>query len=173
MATAPVDIPQIAKSRFRQRLSSVADWMGHAKQIRFLEVGSVLLLLAMAIATAFVLTQQGPQSEPLSPPVAAALLVANLLPATSLLMLAGRRLAIQRHVRLVLIFSLLAAGPALLLAIFASVLFQSGVQFWFSNSAQGMLENAGALAQGYYEEKLRDVGDETVAMAGDIRYGLE
>lgn len=184
MATAPVDIPQIAKSRFRQRLSSVAEWMGRAKQIRFLEVGSVLLLLAMAIATAFVLTQQGPQSEPLSPPVAAALLVANLLPATSLLMLAGRRLAIQRaksdgegegslHVRLVLIFSLLAAGPALLLAIFASVLFQSGVQFWFSNSAQGMLENAGALAQGYYEEKLRDVGDETVAMAGDIRYGLE
>ena len=159
MATASADIPQVAKSRFRQRLSAIAEWLGRAKQIRFLEVGSILLLVLMAFGTAFILTRQGPQSEPLSPPIAAALLVANLLPATSLLMLAGRRLAIQRaksdgegegslHVRLVIIFSLLAAVPALLLAIFASVLFQSGVQFWFSNSAQGMLENAGALAEG-------------------------
>lgn len=165
-------------------LSAIAAWAGHAQRIRYLEIVSAALLLIMAIATAYILTRQGPQAEPLSPPVAAALLIANLFPATSLMMLAGRRLAIQRakqdgegegslHVRLVIIFSMLAAVPALLLAIFASVLFQSGVQFWFSNSAQGMLENAGALAKGYYEEKLRDVGDETVAMAGDIRFALD
>lgn len=184
MATSPASFTHLGKGPLVRRLSAMAAWLGRSRQIRIVEVGSIALLLIMACATAYILLAQGPQSEPLSPPAAAALLIANLLPATSLLMLAGRRLAIQRagtdgeaesllHVRLVIIFSLLAAVPALFLAIFASVLFQSGVQFWFSNSAQGMLENAGALAKGYYEEKLRDVGDETVAMAGDIRYGLE
>lgn len=159
-------------------------WLGTPNIVKLLEIGSVAVLFIMAAVTALVLVGQGPNTEPLSPPFAAALLVANLLPATTLMMLIGRRIAIKRastigesegqlHVRLVAIFSLLAAVPALLLAIFASVLFQSGVQFWFSNSAQGMLENAGALAKGYYEEKLRDVGDETIAMAGDIRFALD
>ncbi|MBK6706186.1 MAG: HAMP domain-containing protein [Sphingomonadales bacterium] len=184
MATVSADIKPTSPGRLRNWLSGLAAWAGQAQRIRYLEIGSMLLLLVMASFTAYVLVGQGTGSEPLSPPVAAALLIANLLPATSLLMLAGRRLAIARakqdgegegslHVRLVIIFSMLAAVPALLLAIFASVLFQSGVQFWFSNSAQGMLENAGALAKGYYEEKLRDVGDETVAMAGDIRFALD
>lgn len=184
MATVSADLAQRPSSRFRGWISAAAAWAGQAQRIRYLEMGGIVLLLAMAGFTAYILVGQVPRTEPLSPTVAAALLIANLFPATSLLMLAGRRLAIHRakqdgegegslHVRLVIIFSMLAAVPALLLAIFASVLFQSGVQFWFSSSAQGMLENAGALAQGYYEEKLRDVGDETVVMAGDIRFALE
>jgi two-component system nitrogen regulation sensor histidine kinase NtrY len=32
-----------------------------------------------------------------------------------------------------------------------------------------MLENANSLAKGYYADKLRDVGTESVAMAGDLR----
>jgi two-component system, NtrC family, nitrogen regulation sensor histidine kinase NtrY len=76
------------------------------------------------------------------------------------------------HVRLVAIFSAITAVPTLLLVIFASLLFQSGVQFWFSGSARGMLENAGELAQGYYEVNARDVGDETQTMAGDFRTAL-
>jgi two-component system, NtrC family, nitrogen regulation sensor histidine kinase NtrY len=184
MATNLIDDDQLREAADSHRWSSIIRWLGDAKTIKMLEIGSAIALLAMAIVTAFVFTGQSPKTEPLSPPLAATLLVANLLPATSILMLFGRRMALKRaargsdsegllHVRLVAIFSLLAAGPALLLAIFASVLFQSGVQFWFSNSAQGMLENAGALAKGYYEEKLRDVGDETIAMASDIRYSLE
>ncbi len=170
---------------WRRRLSDFSDWINQSQRVRLLEIGSAVMLLAMAAITAFVVVGQPENSEPLSPVFAAGLLVANLLPAAILMMLIGRRFALQRaanvseegggsfHVRLVVIFTLLAAVPALLLAIFASVLFQSGVQFWFSSSAQGMLENAGALAEGYYEEKLRDVGDETVTMAGDIRYTLE
>ncbi|MEY4999862.1 MAG: hypothetical protein RIS00_1906, partial [Pseudomonadota bacterium] len=174
-----------AHTSWRRRLSDAAGWLGDERRIRILELFSFSALLVMAGVTTFVLTSAAPKAEPLSPLAAAMLLVANLLPAAIALMLFGRRVALKRaaglgegqggllHVRLVVIFSLLAAVPALVLAIFASVLFQSGVQFWFSNSAQGMLENAGALAKGYYEEKLRDVGDETVTMASDIRYTLE
>ncbi|MGL5838481.1 MAG: sensor histidine kinase [Sphingorhabdus sp.] len=185
MATVPDPLNKNTSAEWRQRLSNIASWFDQAHRVRIIEVAVAIALFLMAIVTAAILLGQGPRSDPLSPAVAATLLVANLFPAAVLLMLVGRRFALKRaaklgggeegllHVRLVVIFTLLAAVPALLLAIFASVLFQSGVQFWFSSSAQGMLENAGELAEGYYEEKLRDVGDETVTMAGDIRYTLQ
>jgi two-component system nitrogen regulation sensor histidine kinase NtrY len=164
--------------------SGIVDWLGNSNLIWMLELASVVALAIVAFVTAMVLIGQPPQAEPLSPAAAALLLVANLLPATTLIMLLGRRLALRRapmaaesgrgqiHIRLVAIFTILAAVPALLLAIFASILFQSGVQFWSSDSARNMLENSEALAKGYYDEKMRDVSDETVTMAGDLRFFL-
>src|SRR5690606_18245708 len=70
---------------------------------------------------------------------------------------------------LVFFFSLVAAVPTLLVAIFASILFQTGVAFWNSDSARGLFENANQLAQGYYEQSQEDVRLETAAMVGDIR----
>lgn len=184
MATIAMDEEGLSNSWPRRMLSSFAYALGNSQSIKFLEVSSGIMLVVVAIITALILTDQGPQSEPLSPAAAATMLVANLLPATFLLVLFGRRVALKRaeqgsigseqllHVRLVAIFSAITAVPTLLLVIFASLLFQSGVQFWFSNSARDMLENAGALAKGYYEEKVRDVGDETVTMASDFRYIL-
>lgn len=181
MATLTADIPaKERRSTIRRWGSGMINWLGQSELIWILELGCLVTLATMASVTAFVLIGQSPQSEPLSPTAAAALLVANLLPATTLLMLLGRRLALRRapagggqlHIRLVAIFSLLAAVPALLLAIFASLLFQSGVQFWSSDSARSLLENSAGLAKGYYEEKISDVSDETATMAGDLRYML-
>lgn len=181
MATLNADIPtEESRSTIRRWGSGVINWLSQSELIWILELGCLVALAIMASVTAFVLIGQSPQSEPLSPAAAAALLVANLLPATTLLMLFGRRLALSRapagggqlHIRLVAIFSLLAAVPALLLAIFASLLFQSGVQFWSSDSARSLLENSAGLAKGYYDEKISDVSDETATMAGDLRYML-
>ena len=184
MATIAMDEEGPPDSWLRRVLSSFANALGNSQSIKFLEVSSGIMLVVVAIVTTLILTDLGPQSEPLSPAAAATMLVANLLPATFLLVLFGRRIALKRaeqgnigseqllHVRLVAIFSAITAVPTLLLVIFASLLFQSGVQFWFSNDARGMLENAGALAKGYYEEKLRDVGDETITMASDLRFFL-
>ncbi|MEM8918894.1 MAG: ATP-binding protein [Pseudomonadota bacterium] len=142
----------------------------------------VLLVFAgMLVGTYFLLSAQSDRSELISPPLAASLLVANLVPAIVLLVLFGRRIAKGRaaksaigsngrlHVRLVALFSLVASIPMLLVVIFASFLFQYGVEFWFSDRARGMLENANGLAQGYYEENQRDVGEETITMANDLR----
>lgn len=184
MATVAFDEEIPEKRGFTRWISSLLDWFGQSSLVWPIELGSMVALVGMAVLTVTLIWTSNPQSEPLSPQAAAALLVGNLVPAATLMMMFGRRLAIRRaskinpdstgsmHVRLVVLFSLLSAVPALLLAIFASILFQSGVQFWFSNSARGMLENAGELAKGYYEEKLRDVGDETVTMAGDLRFML-
>jgi two-component system nitrogen regulation sensor histidine kinase NtrY len=184
MATKAIDDAQPETSVLRRFLSSIADALGNSHSIRLLEVGSAIMLVVVAAFSTYILTDQGPQSEPLSPAASATMLVANLLPATMLLVLFGRRIALRRaersgidsqqllHVRLVAIFSAITAVPTLLLVIFASLLFQSGVQFWFSGSARGMLENAGELAKGYYEVNARDVGDETQTMAGDFRNAL-
>lgn len=172
------------QSFVKRLLQSTANALGNSQSIKFMEIGSALLLIGVTAATVFILMDQGPQSEPLSPAASATMLVANLLPATLLLVLFGRRIALKRaegsnidsqqllHVRLVAIFSAITAVPTLLLVVFASLLFQSGVQFWFSGSARGMLENAGELAKGYYEVNARDVGDETLTMAGDFRNAL-
>src|SRR5690606_39070438 len=100
----------------------------------------------------------------LSAPIVALLLVVNLLPALTLLVLVGQRIARHRaaqslvggdgrlHVRLVAIFSVIASVPVLLVVIFASLLFQYGVQFWFSQDMRAMLDNASNMARGYYQD---------------------
>ncbi|EJL26939.1 HAMP domain-containing histidine kinase [Novosphingobium sp. AP12] len=145
-----------------------------------MEVLSVLAFLAMTMATWVALNNGGDRRELLPSNLTASLLVGTLVPAMAILVLLGRRMALRRaaeniggtgrmHVRLVFIFSLISAVPTLLVVVFASWLFQSGVEFWFSDSSRGLLENANKLAHGYYEQTLRDVGYESVAMAQDSR----
>ena len=94
----------------------------------------------------------------LSPPLIALLLIAILMPAIALMALYARKMAVRRaeqgglgsgqlHVRLVALFTAIAAVPTVLVAIFASLLFQSGLEFWFSNRARSMLENTVQVAQ--------------------------
>ncbi|MCP1469711.1 two-component system nitrogen regulation sensor histidine kinase NtrY [Sphingobium sp. OAS761] len=146
-----------------------------------IEAVTLIVFLGMAGLTYHLLSGNGQSYTLLTPPIVALLLVANLVPAIALLVLLGRRVAKRRaaqsaigsdgqlHVRLVAIFSIVASVPMLLVVIFASLLFQYGVQFWFSDSARGMLQNASDLARGYYEQNLREVQDETLTMAGDLR----
>ncbi|WP_238473905.1 ATP-binding protein [Altericroceibacterium spongiae] len=147
----------------------------------WLELAAVALLVTMLIVS-FIAFSGKPQSGELLPSgQAAALLVGTLIPALALIVLIGRRIAIRRaggtsgrlHVKLVFFFSLVAAIPTLLVVIFASFLFQSGVEFWFSDNSRGILENANRLAEGYYEQNQKDLSDETVAMASDLRYYLQ
>ncbi|MCX7283705.1 MAG: ATP-binding protein [Novosphingobium sp.] len=150
-----------------------------------LEVAASTILALMLSVSWLTLTGGTTKGQILPSRLTSSLLIGTLVPAMALLVLAGRRLAIRRaarsvlgssgrlHVRLVWLFSLIAAIPTLLVVVFASLLFQSGVEFWFSDSSRGMLENANQLARGYYEDKLRDVGNETIAMAGDIRDYLD
>ena len=147
-----------------------------------IETIAAIALVMMVTLSAYDLDPQSTPGNILLPAkLTSTLLIGTLVPALTLIVLFGRRIALKRaardmlgssgrlHVRLVWLFSLIAAVPTLLVAIFASLLFQQGVEFWFSDNSRGMLENANSLAKGYYEDKLRDVGKESLAMAGDIR----
>ena len=105
----------------------------------------------------------------LSPPQIALLLIANLIPSIALMVLLSRRIARARavaraigtgqlHTRLVALFSVIAAVPTVIVAIFASLLLQSGLEFWFSDRARGMLENTVQLAQSTYTSEVNRVG---------------
>jgi len=147
----------------------------------WLEILAAVWLVVMVGAAWLAIAGQEGSDNLLSSGQAAALLVGTLLPALGLIVLWGRRIAIRRaggttarlHVNLVFFFSLIAAVPTLFVAVFASLLFQSGVSFWFSSDSRGILENANSLAQGYYDENQRAVGAEAVAMAADVRYFLQ
>ena len=147
-------------------------------------MATAALMAATAIGSYLVLTGGVPGQKLLTPPLVALLLVANLIPAITLLVLIGRRVAKDRaarsavggggrlHVRLVAIFSLIATVPMVLVVIFASLLFQYGVEFWFSDPVRNTLESAANVAQQSYAREEERVARNAVAMAGDVAEGL-
>ncbi len=147
----------------------------------WLEVVAALAFALMVVTTWVAFTSAPPDSQLLPSGQVASLLIGTLIPAMTLLVLFGRRMAIRRaaggtarlHVRLVFFFSLVAAVPTLLVAAFAAFLFQSGVDFWFSDDSRGLMRNADELARDYYEQNHLEVGEETSAMASDFRFYFE
>jgi two-component system nitrogen regulation sensor histidine kinase NtrY len=149
------------------------------------EYYTLALIVSIGIATYVFVTGDAQSERLLTPALVAAIMVVNLVPAMALIVLIGSRIARARavrsmeggngrlHVRLVALFSLIAATPTLLVVIFASLLFQFGVDFWFSDRSRGMFENAANLAEGYYQENQRQVGANTYAMATDLGKRLE
>ena len=144
------------------------------------EYYALAAMVSMAIATYIFVTGDAQSERLLTPALVAAIMVANLVPAMALIVLVGSRVARARavrsmaggngrlHVRLVALFSLIAAAPTLLVVIFASLLFQFGVDFWFSDRSRGMFENAANMAQAFYEDSQESVGANTSAMAKDL-----
>ena len=145
------------------------------------EIMAAIAFLAMVAATWAAFTTAPPTGQLLPSRQVAVLLIGTLIPAMALLVLAGRRLALRRaagstarlHVRLVFFFSMIAAVPTLLVSAFAAVLFQSGVDFWFSDNSRGLMENANQLAESYYEDNQLDLAQETISMAMDMRSILQ
>ena len=145
------------------------------------EIAAVVAFVLMVATTWAAFTRAPSNGQLLPSSQVAVLLIGTLIPAMALLVLAGRRLALRRaagstarlHVRLVFFFSMVAAVPTLLVAAFAAVLFQSGVDFWFSDNSRGLMENANQLAENYYEDNQLDLGEETISMAMDMRANLQ
>jgi two-component system nitrogen regulation sensor histidine kinase NtrY len=138
-----------------------------------------VFLIAMVALSVWILGRGAEPGTLLKPPLIALLLIAILLPAISLMALYARKVAVRRaeqgglgsgrlHVRLVALFTAIAAVPTVLVAIFASLLFQSGLEFWFSNRARSMLENTVQVARTTYRYELGRVGGEASTMASDL-----
>lgn len=152
--------------------------------IPLLEIAVPVAALLIFVASYRIVTASDKPEVPISPSVAAALLGANLIAFMGLMVLVARRVAQHRaarselggkarlHVRLVAFFSLIATVPTLLVVIFASLLFQVGTQFWFSDKARVVLKSSESVARAYVtESKERLLGD-ILAMSGDLRGAL-
>jgi two-component system, NtrC family, nitrogen regulation sensor histidine kinase NtrY len=86
------------------------------------------------------------------------------------LWLARRRQAAgaQLHVRIVSLFSVIAVVPAILLAVFASISLDRGLDHWFSDRTKSIIQNSIDVATAYLQEHGQVIRADTVGMAKDI-----
>jgi two-component system, NtrC family, nitrogen regulation sensor histidine kinase NtrY len=181
MASSMIDTTR-RRPRWRRKLAMLRR-SGFLR--RFGELFVLLVMAGMVGTTALVVGHDtGGTQRPLSPAVVSLLLVGNLVPAMGLLVLIAQRVARGRsersplggrgglHTRLVMLFSVLAAFPTLLVVIFASLLFQYGVEFWFSDRVRIVLQNADRVVQTYIAEHKAGLQDDNVAMRGDLLNAL-
>jgi len=77
---------------------------------------------------------------------------------------AGSRL----HVRIVGLFSIIAVIPAIVLAIFASVSLDRGLDHWFSERTKSIIQNSITVATAYLHEHGQVIRADAVSMASDI-----
>jgi two-component system nitrogen regulation sensor histidine kinase NtrY len=145
-----------------------------------LELLAAALTLVAGWSSYAYLTRSGVPANGASQPQVALLVIANLVPAMLLIVLIGRRVAIlitnrrrglagaRLHLRLVALFAAIAAVPTLLVVVFASLLFQFGVQFWFSDRVRTILDGSNQVAQAYVEENRQRIADDIVVMAADV-----
>src|ERR1700741_1080918 len=100
-------------------------------------IAGAVLVVAMAALSYWMLTRAAVPGAMLSPLQIALLLIANLIPWIALMVLLSRKVARARavarglgtgqlHIRMVALFSAIAAVPTVIVVILASLLIQSG-----------------------------------------------
>ncbi|MCB1506028.1 MAG: PAS domain-containing sensor histidine kinase [Hyphomicrobiaceae bacterium] len=77
---------------------------------------------------------------------------------------AGARL----HIRIVALFSLIAALPALVLAVAATVTFSRSIDSWFTGRVRALIEDSRGVAQAYVEEHGQVIRNDVLNMARDL-----
>ncbi|CAN7562444.1 PAS domain-containing sensor histidine kinase [Rhizobium sp. LjRoot98] len=78
------------------------------------------------------------------------------------------RAAARLHVRIVALFSIVAITPAILVAIFASITLDVGLDRWFSLRTQSIVRSSLDVAQAYMMENASYLQGQTVSMANDL-----
>ncbi|HEY1261725.1 MAG TPA: PAS domain-containing sensor histidine kinase [Stellaceae bacterium] len=78
--------------------------------------------------------------------------------------LAGSRL----QIRLVVLFSLIAVTPTIIVAIFSYLFFSYGVESWFSDKVRTAISESLAVAEAYLHEHQRAIRADALAMANDL-----
>ncbi|WP_167649424.1 ATP-binding protein [Polymorphobacter fuscus] len=178
-ATPAADVRPLRRPgrRLRARLRR---WVQRNDLYPRLEIAAAIATIVMGWTSYALLAGGAAPANGVSPPMVTLLLVANLLPLMLLVVLIARRVAIllanrrkrlagsQLHVRMVALFAGIAAVPTILVVVFASLLFQFGVQFWFSDRVKTVLDGSNEVAQAYVEENRQRVAEDIVAMAIDM-----
>ncbi len=175
-----------APRRWRPLRRRFNRWVSRIDLYPRLELAVAALVAVLGLSSYAVLTGRQAPAAGFSPPVVTLVLVANLLPLMALIVLLARRVTLllsarrrgtagsRLHVRLVALFAIIAAVPTVLVVVFASLLFQFGVQFWFSDRAKAVFENADKVAQAYVRERNLRLVSDVEPMAVDIaNYGRE
>ncbi|NCT40878.1 MAG: PAS domain-containing sensor histidine kinase [Alphaproteobacteria bacterium] len=138
----------------------------------------VILTAASCIATYAALNEVPPFGD--DPDTVIWLLTLDLVFLLALMVMVARRVASlwsgrkrglagsHLHVRLIYIFSVMAAVPAIIMTVFSVFFFNFGIQTWFSDRVQTAVLESQAVAEAYLEEHKQVIRADTLAMANDI-----
>jgi two-component system, NtrC family, nitrogen regulation sensor histidine kinase NtrY len=78
------------------------------------------------------------------------------------------RAAARLHVRIVLLFTFIAALPAVLMAIVASITLNEGLDRWFAERTKAIIDTSRSVAQAYVQEHSRVLALDLLAIAGEF-----
>ncbi|KAA0970346.1 PAS domain-containing sensor histidine kinase [Aureimonas fodinaquatilis] len=77
--------------------------------------------------------------------------------------------ASRLHVRIVVLFSIVAAFPAILVAIVAGITLDLGLDRWFEMRTRAIIDNSISVARAYVNENARNLQGSTLSMAYDLQ----
>lgn len=159
-------------------------WARRVDLIAKFEFFLMLMAVVMGVITYSALAPEAPQQDALAArPSLTLLLTLTLLPILGLAALIARRvimLWVERrknsagsrlHGRVIILFSLVAIVPTLLVAIFSSLLFEFGLRVWFSDRVRTVLDSAATVAEAYVAEHRKFLGEEIRTFADDLNRG--
>ncbi|HEY9520193.1 MAG TPA: PAS domain-containing sensor histidine kinase [Methyloceanibacter sp.] len=174
---------QLRGEKPKSEPSAVADSASKAAQSRrrlpfTLGLITMMLSLGSGLATYAILTGL----TPIVPThlVVVGILLINLVLVLAMVMiiawqvtglwLARRRqvAGAQLHVRIVSLFSVIAVVPAILLAVFASVSLDRGLDRWFSTRTKAIIQSSVDVATAYVQEHGQVIRADALGMAKDI-----
>ncbi len=149
-----------------------------------LEISLSVLLLITAVISYALLSRQAGSVLPKTGSRLTWLVVINAILLLAMAVLVGRRLlqmvanrkrgiaGSRLHVRMMQIFSLLAIVPTVLVAIYASLLFQFGFSFWFSDNIRNILSHADEVARAYVDENRQRISGDILGMRQELSNSL-
>lgn len=167
------------KANAQRLIERLRVWSRRRALGRKLALGLTLAVIASGIATYAVLSSGGPLRGP-NPQTVFSMLSLDLVFMLLLAALIGRRLlrvwaqrragtaGARLHVRLVLLFSVVAITPAILVAAFSALVINFGVEQWFNKRVSTAVDESLAVAKAYLEEHQQVIGGDALAMANDI-----
>jgi len=171
----PLLAPPTAETKPRR------SWLGAVLNIVLGRVVTLVLALsALALGVATFTVLAGGVKFGVSPNWVVGMVLANLIVLLLLgLLLAVRltRVWVERrrgsagsrlHVRLVLLFSVVAVVPAIMVAVFATAFFHYGIQAWFNDRVRTALNQSLEVSRGYLEEHRNAIRADALAMANDL-----
>ena len=166
-------IGQAATAEFVTTAAPASGWL--ARTIGF---GAVALALLSAFATFVVLADLTP--VPPTHEVVVALLLVNVLAVATLVVTSAREVwrivqarrrghaASRLHVRIVALFSVVAAVPAVLVAVVASVTLDRGLDRLFSRQTQSLIQNSLIVSDAYVNEHAQFLRADCITTAIEI-----
>ncbi|GAB4235716.1 MAG: PAS domain-containing sensor histidine kinase [Kiloniellaceae bacterium] len=175
------EVPPTDAGTGRPRFSRLLQWLRRIKAER--TIALVLLVGALTSGTATFVAMTGNLSASADTGHILLLLLADLVIILGLAALITRRLAIlwierkkgqagsRLHGRLVALFSVVAVAPTILVAAFSVIMFDLGLEFWFSERVSAAIKNSRAVASAYLDEHQQAIAADALAIAQVLNRG--